>query len=223
MALKGSPMNEDVFHYLVDTFGGDKRDLLEKMKQPAEEAGLRMIMISELQADIVDVLIRTSGARRCLDIGTLFGFSAAVMARAVPEDGNVVTVERDPEAINVARQNFHALELHEKVEIKEGEAIDVIPRLEPERFDLVMVDADKQNYPKYLEEGIRLLRDGGLFLADNALAHGLVADESLEPGDDGYQTATAIREFNQDLADHPEVEATIIPAGDGLALGRYHS
>lgn len=219
MRKKITAVTETLFEYNVKLFASQERALLRRMARAANRAGIPLIMISEEQAKFLRVLLRAIGARRVLDVGTLFGYSAVVMAQALPPDGRVVSLESNPEHAEVARANVNSLGLDAKVEVRVSQALEAMKRMPDGSFDLVLIDADKPGYVNYLRESVRLVRDGGIIAADNAYAFGLVARQDLPVGHPDYQGVRAIRRFNRALAARRDVESVIVPVGDGLALG----
>lgn len=213
--MKSTPLTAPIYEYIVSLFGSRERDLLDEMSRRADRAGLPPIMISEDQARFLTVLLALARPKRILDVGTLFGYSAAVLALASPSS-RVVSLEIDARHAKVAEQNLRAAGLLGRVSVRLGPALESMKTLRKGTFDLVLIDADKENYPHYLDEAARLLRKGGLLLIDNAFAWGEVADEgaSARHGLD----VLAIRRTNEALASRKDFVATILPLGDGLAF-----
>ena len=144
-------------------------------------AQLPQIQVSDLQGGFLAVLARAIGARRVLEIGTLFGFSTILLARALPTDGRLVTLEFSPEHAEVARQNLGRAGLSDRVEVIVGPALESLPGVAERAdapFDLVFVDADKQNNPRYWDWALRLTRPGGTVVVDNVVRRGRVLDGS---------------------------------------------
>ncbi|MBI4499991.1 MAG: O-methyltransferase [Gemmatimonadetes bacterium] len=186
---------------------------LSAVSRRQEQAGLPAINISPTEGKVIGVLLRAVGARRALEIGTLGGYSGIWIARALGEPGRLVTIEMDQRHATFARRSFVEAGVGDRVEIHEGSARDILPRLK-EKFDAVFVDADKESYPFYYEQGMRLLRVGGLLLGDNAFRDGRVAHSG-----DRAPDVEAVREFNRLAANDPRLFATIIPVRDGLLVG----
>lgn len=216
--MKGSPMTEKLYEYVIDTFASDERKLLEKMAKRAQRSGLPMIMIAEDQARFLRILLPAIGAKRALDVGTLFGFSAAVMAKAMGAGGRVVSLELEPDTAAVAHANLEQLGLADRVEIQIGPAIKHMKQLDSHAFDFVLIDADKGGYVEYFHEALRIVRPGGIIAADNTLAWGRVADK---PGKRArFDEVRAIQRFNKHVAGNRKVEACLLPIGDGLLVAR---
>ncbi len=186
---------------------------LREIREGADRAGLPRIQLPPTTARTVQLLVRATGARRVLEVGTLAGYSATWIARALPDGGRLFTLEVSEDHARVARRSLKRARLLDRVEVCVGDAAVTMAQLGPDgSFDAVFLDADKERYPAYLEEGARLIRPGGILMADNAFWKGRV----LTPEDD--QTATLIHRFNELLASDSRFEATILPVGDGLAV-----
>ena len=189
-------------------------DCLRAIRARADEAALPQIQLPPATARAVQILLRASGARRVLEIGTLAGYSAVWIARALPRDGELLTLEIDPDRAAVARRSLADAGLADRVEVRVGDALDLMAALDPDPpFDAVFLDADKERYCDYMEQAARLVRRGGLFVADNAFWRGGV----LDPSGSG-ELAAHIHRFNERVAADPRFEATILPVGDGLMV-----
>lgn len=208
----------------VDDFFSEQLGLsdavLETVLSRSAKAGLPPINVTPNAGKLLHLLARLGRARRILEIGTLGGYSTIWLARALPPDGRLITLEADPAHAEVARANLEAAGLSDVVEVRLGKAIDTLPVLAAEGagpFDLVFIDADKPSNPTYVEWALRLTQPGSLILIDNVVRDGRVLD--AEPGEDviGVHRALAI------LADTPGVSATAIQTVggkgyDGLAI-----
>ncbi|MFI7384970.1 O-methyltransferase [Streptomyces sp. NPDC049813] len=170
-------------------------------------AGLPSISVSATNGKLLHLLARVQGARRVLEIGTLGGYSTIWLARALPADGSLVTLEYSPRHAEVARANLARAGLDKLVEVRVGPALDALPRLADEGavFDFVFIDADKVNNPHYLEWAVRLTRPGSVIVVDNVVREGQVIDAGSTRPD-----VTGTRAALQFLADHPKLEATAV-------------
>lgn len=194
---------------------------LEGALRGAVEGGLPEIQVSPGQGKLLSLLARLCGARRILELGTLGGYSTIWLARALPADGRLITLEYSPEHAAVARASLERAGLGAQVEVIVGAALETLPQLEARGegpFDMVFIDADKMNYPAYLEWSLRLTRPGSLIVADNVVRGGAVLDP--QPDD---LSAIGARAFNAALAAEPRVEAIVMQqvgakGHDGLAL-----
>jgi caffeoyl-CoA O-methyltransferase len=164
---------------------------------------------------LLSILARATGARRILEVGTALGYGAIWLARGAPE-ARVVTIETDPQRIVEARGYLERAGVAERVEIVEGAALDVLPRLQGP-FDLAYVDAVKKQYRRYLDLILPNLRVGGVVVCDNLLWKGHVAAPPDEDTEDD-ENADALRAFNGYLMIHPQLEAVVLPLGDGVGV-----
>jgi len=178
-----------------------------------EKAGLPPIQISPEEGKLIAVLLAAVGAKRVLEIGTLGGYSGVWIARSLGEQGKLTTLEIDPKHADVARKTFAEAGVAERVEIKLGAAREILPSL-TEKFDAIFIDADKEPLVTYFEWGLRLVRPGGLVIADNALWGGRVYDDAVDD-----EKTRAVREFNRRMATDPRVVGIIVPTHDGVAFG----
>ena len=186
-------------------------EVLTALRDAMRERSLPEIYISAMEGRFLQVLLRAVNARRVLEIGTLGGYSAIWMARALPDNGRLLSLELDPARADLAREYIDRAGLSGVVEVRTGDARAILAEFDDERFDVCFIDADKGGYPEYLTHAVRLVRPGGLILGDNALWSGKVAAEAAD--DD----TRAIQEFNRRLAG-PDFVATILPIRDGLAV-----
>jgi predicted O-methyltransferase YrrM len=192
----------------LESIAGTADPALEAGLAAAHAAGLPEIQVSPLQGKLLHLLARAIGARRILEIGTLGGYSATWLARALPPDGRLISLELEPTHAAVARANLDRAGVGGRVEIRVGPAIESLRGLAAERappFDLVFIDADKASYAEYLDGAIALAHPGTLVVADNVVRRGDVAD----PANPDPQV-TGVRRMNERLAAHPRVSATAI-------------
>jgi len=196
----------------VDRFVGEtivaEDEALRGAVEAAEVAGLPSIQVSPPQGKLLQLLVRMIGARRILEFGTLGGYSAILMARALPEDGRLITLEAKPEYAEVARRSIERAGVGDRVEVRVGAALEALPRLEEQGagpFDLVFIDADKVNTPNYFAWALGHTRAGGLIIADNVVRKGTLGD-----ADDPDEATKAQRRLHEMLAGEPRVSATTI-------------
>jgi predicted O-methyltransferase YrrM len=181
---------------------------LDAALEDAKAAGLPSISVSPAQGRLLHVLARALGARRILEVGTLAGYSAIWLARALPAGGRLITLEADPTHARVARANLARAGLDAVVEVREGRAAETMPRLVAEGadpFDLIFIDADKPGYADYLEWALELSRPGTLIVADTVVRKGEVADDASDD-----PNVLGARRFNARLAAEPRVRATVV-------------
>jgi predicted O-methyltransferase YrrM len=175
----------------------------------AEAAGLPPIQVSANQGRLLYLLTKISGARRVLEIGTLGGYSTTWFARALPDNGTVISLELDHKHAAVARRSIDRAGVGPRVTIEVGPAAETLQRLIRDRvpaFDLIFIDADKPGYLAYLDLSMQLSRPGTVILADNLIRDGGVLDEAVQE-----ENARAARAFNAKLAAQPRLESIIIP------------
>jgi predicted O-methyltransferase YrrM len=194
---------------------------LEAALVASAEAGLPAINVAPNQGKLLQLLAKLQGAKRILEVGTLGGYSTIWLARALPADGRLVTLEAVPKHAEVARANIARAGLADVVEVRLGPALELLPTLADEGFgplDLAFIDADKENNPEYFQWALRLSRPGSLIIVDNVVRGGSVIDAgSTDPDIQG------VRRFNDLLAAESRVEATAIQTVgakgyDGFAL-----
>ncbi|AIJ25459.1 O-methyltransferase [Amycolatopsis methanolica] len=178
--------------------------VLDDARAAAADAGLPPIAVSPAQGKLLHLLARMHGARSILEIGTLGAYSTIWLARALPPDGRLVTLEADRKHAQVAENNLDAAGFGEVVEVKVGKALDTLPSVEGP-FDLIFIDADKPNNPEYFRWALRLSRPGSVIIVDNVVRNGALADaDSTDP------TIVATREMHELIAAEPRVEATVV-------------
>jgi predicted O-methyltransferase YrrM len=209
-----------VDEYVVGLFLDDDatwRDALER----SAAAGLPDIQVSPVQGAFLGILVRATGARRVLEIGTLGGFSTMFLARALPPGGAVVSLEMDGDHAAVARANLEEARLSDRVEIVLGDGHATLERFRREGvepFDFVFIDAEKEGYVRYLEEVLPLCRAGAMIVADNVVRKGEVTDASSSD-----PRVTGARGFNARIAAEPTLDAIVLQTvgskgHDGLAV-----
>jgi predicted O-methyltransferase YrrM len=201
------PLWTAVDHYINEML--IPRDpLLEAALRAAAEAGLPQIQVSPPQGKLLHILVRSLSARRILEIGTLGGYSTIWMARALPTDGHVLTLEAEAKHAEVARANFARAGLTDRIEVRLGAALDSLPRVAAENrgpFDFIFIDADKSNITEYFNWALRLCRPGSVILVDNVIRDGKVIDDDSDDPD-----VQGVRRFNVRLAEESRVSATEI-------------
>jgi predicted O-methyltransferase YrrM len=206
--------------YIADLFIGSD-PVLEQALADSAAAGLPAIAVAPHEGRLLMLLARAIAARRILEIGTLGGYSTIWLARALPNDGRLITLEFDPKHAAVAQANIARAGLAGVVDVRVGRAIDTLPQIQAEGgapFDLVFIDADKQGYVDYLEWSLELSRPGALIIADNVIRDGKVLDANSEDS-----LVQGVRHFNEVLAADSRVIATAFQSVgtkgyDGMAV-----
>lgn len=206
--------NNALSDYISRTFAKED-DTLARVRQQIPELGLPEIMLQAEEAAFLQLLVAASRAQRIIEIGSLGGYSGIWMARALPEKGKLITIEINPEHAEVARRHFELAGLAGKVELREGNAREVLPTLSDQSpFDMLFIDADGRGYTDYLDWAFQNLRTGGVVAAHNAFAYGgQVIDENSTD-----EVVRARQKFNQRLSSDPRLISTIFPAGDGMSI-----
>jgi predicted O-methyltransferase YrrM len=163
------------------------------------------------------MIVRLTGARRCLEIGVFTGYSSLAVALALPPDGELVALDVSEEYTDVARRYWAEAGVADRVRLHLAPALETLDRLVAagETFDLAFIDADKANYPAYFEQALALLRPGGVILIDNVLFHGRVIDPEAKDPD-----TEAIRRLNASLHHDERIDLALIPIGDGVTIAR---
>jgi caffeoyl-CoA O-methyltransferase len=205
--------------YIEERFA-PRDEALEAAVRESRRSGLPEIQVSPNEAKLLQLLAEMVGARRILEVGTLGGYSAIHFGRALPDDGTLISLEIDQRHAEVARENVERAGLSGKVEIRVGDARELLASIAEEGegpFDVVFIDADKEGYPEYLEWALKLTRPGSLILGDNTVRGGSILDPQ-----DG--SARATNEFNERIAGDPRLSAILLPILreriDGLTIAR---
>ncbi len=201
-------------------------EVLDDTLTAGVDAGIPQIQVSPTQGKLLYLLALAVGAKNILEVGTLAGYSAIWMARALPADGRLITLEVDPDNARVARSSIRRAGLDDRIDVRIGSAMETLPILQTEGagpFDFVFVDADKQNNPGYVAWALRLARPGTVIVVDNIVRHGALIDQSSQ--DESVRGVRAMFEF---IASEPRLEATALQTvgskgHDGFALLRVKS
>jgi len=209
--MKGVPLNEELYNYIVDTFA-EEDEILRNVVKSTSENDLPLIHISPENGKFLYMLAKMIGARRIIEVGTLAGYSTIWMARALPEDGKLITLEVDERHASVAQENFNKAGLASKIGLIRGDASETLRKMKDERFDFAFIDADKISYPLYFELVLPMMNKGGIIAADNALRDGEVVKSNPDEGTRGVQI------YNKMTASDPRVVSLLIPISDGLTI-----
>ncbi len=168
-----------------------------------------------VQGAFLQWISATLGAKEILEIGTFTGYSAICLARGMAKDGQLITIEKNEELEDIAQRYFTKAGLQDRIQQHIGDAAALIPTLDTD-FDLVFLDADKKQYPLYLEQIVPKIKKGGILIADNVLWNGKVV-EPLKPND---KDTAGVLKFNQMVQNHPDLENVLLPLRDGLMMAR---
>ena len=213
--MSQNPTPADVDEFLDDTVLLDD-PVLSAALADSDAAGLPKIAVSPQQGKFLSLLAAATGARRILEIGTLGGFSTIWLARGAGPAGHVTTLEYEPKHAEVARANLDRAGLSDRVEVLVGAALDSLPNVTGP-FDLVFIDADKENNPSYLEWAVKLTHPGSMIVVDNVIREGAI----LSPGDDPVLVGT--RKVLELMGEHPQLDTAVLQVvgakhWDGLAF-----
>ncbi len=193
------------------------KDLL-KIKEQALEKNIPIIMDDTLE--VVDKILTEIKPKRILEIGTAVGYSAICFSEYLESDGKIDTIERDKERIIEAKTNIEKMGLSDKINIYEGDAVEILPTLN-EKYDVVFIDAAKGKYPFFLKEALRMIKPSGIILADNILYKGYVMSDYNK-----HKQRTAVRnlrEYVKEVTENPNIDTEILEVGDGLAVSKILS
>ena len=205
--------------YIVSLFAPED-ELLGALREEADRTGLPPTAISADAGRFLQVLLRSIGAKRVLEVGTLGGYSAIWMARALPPDGVIVTLEREERHATLARRYITRAGLASVVDVRQGRALDILPSLDGQEFDLVSLDADRAPIATYYDWAMRLVRVGGMIVAHNVLLGGRVADQASRTDDEDLR---AVRAFNARVAGDHRATSILVPAYDGFIVAVVNS
>lgn len=209
---------DSLYDYLFSVSVRDTPLLKSLRDETALDAMARMQIAPE-QGQFMALLVKLTGARRIIEIGTFTGYSSLCMALAMPDDGKIVCCDISEEWTQVARRYWHAAGVEHKIDLQLAPAFETLNLLfdagQAEAFDIAFLDADKSNYPAYFENCLALVRPGGLIMVDNTLWSGRVADPAVNDAD-----TLAIRAFNASLKNDDRVDFSLLPMADGLTLIR---
>jgi predicted O-methyltransferase YrrM len=211
MSKSSTPVDEALFGFVAaHTIQED--DFLRDLRLASLRAGLPEIHIAPEQAAFLRLALQAARAKQVVEVGTLGGYSAIAMARALPADGRIITLELEPQHAAFAREWIAKSDQRGKIEVRLGNALDTLPALAAESADAVFLDADKERYVDYLRQSMRLLRRGGLLFADNVLADGEIATGTSAK-------VQALRAFLDAARAMPNLHSVIVPLGDGCLFG----
>jgi caffeoyl-CoA O-methyltransferase len=211
-------VDERLAEYL-DEINRSETDVQRRLRDDTANMPQGGMQIGANQGAFMGFLVRLIGARRAIEIGTFTGYSALSVAAALPPDGKLICCDVSEEWTGIARRAWAQAGLDSKIELKLGPAAQTLDRLIAEgrsgSFDFAFIDADKENYDRYYEQCLVLVRKGGLIAVDNVLWNGAVADP-----EDKDETTTAIRALNLKMRNDSRIDYSLIPVGDGMALAR---
>jgi len=203
--------------YCIDHSARPSHLNAELFDKTHETQDMPQMLVGEMEASFLGFLIRSASVKRVLEIGTFTGYSALAMAADLPEDGELITLDVDPNSVKLAKEFWDRAPWGRKIQSVLGPALETIPKLQGQ-FDLVFIDADKENYKNYLDLILPRLSGNGMVVVDNVLWSGKVVEGS-KYDDHSPSTATkALREFNDYIKGRGDLYATMLPVRDGLYL-----
>ena len=193
------------------------KEELEKIKEKALDEHIPIIMDDTLE--VIDKVLKETKPKKILEIGTAVGYSAMCFSEYLQDGGKIDTIERDEERLAQARENIIKVGVQEKINIIEGDAVEILPNLN-DKYDMIFIDAAKGKYPFFLKESLRMLNENGVIFADNILYKGYVMSDYNK-----HKQRTAVRNLREYIAkvtNNPELETEILEVGDGLAITKKH-
>ena len=188
---------------------------LEKIKQKALEEHIPIIMDETLE--VIEKYLNKNKPNRILEIGTAVGYSAICFTQFLAENGVIDTIERETDRVEEAKKNIKLAEVEDKINIYEGDAVEILPTLK-NQYDVVFIDAAKGKYPFFLKEALRMINKEGIIFADNILYKGYVMSDYNK-----HKQRTAVRnlrEYIKEVSENPNLETEILEVGDGLAVSK---
>ncbi|UVL82641.1 class I SAM-dependent methyltransferase [Pseudomonas sp. B21-028] len=218
MTARTLNLDDALYQYLLDV-SLRETPLQRRLRDETQALPMARWQIAPEQGQFLALLVKLTGARRLLEVGTFTGYSALCMASALPQDGSLICCDIPGDYNAVALRYWREAALAERIELRLAPALETLDDLERQgqgdTFDLIFIDADKANYPAYLECALRLLRRGGLVMFDNTLWSGRVLETQPQSED-----TRAIQALNRALKDDRRVDLSLLPLGDGLTLCR---
>ena len=215
--IKSLEINERLEKYISD-HSYDLHPVQNEILNHNKSLGdVKKMQISVTQAYFFQFFIKTNNIKNILEIGTFTGYSALSMGLAIPKDGNITSLDINKETSEAAKNFFKKANLDKKVKVILGPAMNTLKKLKDDKkiFDMIFIDADKENYKNYYDLSLELVKKNGFILVDNVLWHGDVADPNKND-----RLTNIIREFNSFIKKDDRVEKTILPLGDGVTVCR---
>ena len=211
-------LDEKLYDYLL-TVSLREAPILKRLREETDKLAEAGMQISPDQGQFMALLLKLIGANRVIEIGTFTGYSALVMAMALPDDGKIICCDKSDEWTSMARRYWKEAGVESKLDLRLGNALETLDSLietgHANKFDFAFIDADKVNIPNYFERCLTLLRQGGLIAVDNVLWGGSVINPEKQDDD-----TVAIRAFNKQIKQDDRVDISLVPIGDGLTLAR---
>ena len=218
MSKRSISLTDSLYDYLL-AVSLREPEVLRRLRDETGNLPESRMQIAPEQGQFMALLARLTGARRCIEVGVFTGYSSLVLALALPDDGRILACDVSDEWTSVARRYWAAAGVAHKIDLRLAPALETLGGLlaagDAGSYDFVFLDADKENYLRYYELALELLRPGGLIVADNTLWSGRVVDPANDEA-----TTVALRQFNEYLHRDERVDLSLVPVGDGLTLAR---
>ena len=210
-------INEALVQYLQSVGYREDKIITELENETLKLGSVSQMQIAKEQGQFLEMITKISNAKNCLEIGRFTGMSTLFLARGQPETGKIVTVDNSDEFLSLAKKYWELDNMSSKIESIIGDGVEVMQSMidRQQSYDLIFIDADKNNYPNYYELSLNLLVSNGIIIIDNMLWHGDVADENKQDS----QTKT-IRDLNLKIQNDKRVEFSLLPLSDGLSFIR---
>ena len=218
MTNRSLDLTDRVYDYLLEVSLREP-PVLARLREETAEIPLAIVQIAPEQGQFMRLLVQLLGAKRCIEVGTFTGYSALSVALGLPADGQIIACDVSVDFTEIASRYWAEAGVADKVDLRLGPALETLDTLlkegAGEGFDFAFIDADKENYERYYDLCLQLIRPGGLIAVDNVLWNGSVADPQKTDAD-----TQAIRALNEKLRDDERVDISMVPIGDGLTLAR---
>ena len=210
-------INEALVQYLQSVGYREDKIITELENETLKLGSVSQMQIAKEQGQFLEMITKISNAKNCLEIGRFTGMSTLFLARGIPDSGKIVTVDNSDEFLSLAKKYWELDKMSSKIESIIGDGVEVMQSMidRQQSYDLIFIDADKNNYPNYYELSLKLLVSNGIIIIDNMLWHGDVADETKQDS----QTKT-IRDLNLKIQNDTRVEFSLLPLSDGLSFIR---
>ena len=219
MSNQSIGLSDPLYQYLLANSVREP-EILVKLRAETAQHPLVNMQISPEQGQLMGLLVRLIGAKKCLEVGVFTGYSSLVVALNLPDDGQIIACDVSDEFTSIARRYWQEAGVSNKINLHVAPALETLDRLiangESSTFDFAFIDADKNNYGAYYDRCFQLVRQGGLILVDNVLWYGRVADPAM----DNDKRTQAIKQINQQIYHDDRVQISLIPIGDGLTIAR---
>ncbi len=219
MPNQSSSLSENLYQYLLANSVREP-EILIKLRTETARHPLVNMQISPEQGQLMGLLVKLIGAKKCLEVGVFTGYSSLIVALNLPEDGKIIACDVSEEFTTIARKYWELSGVRAKIDLHIAPALETLDRLlsdgESGTLDFAFIDADKDNYPTYYDRCFQLVRQGGLILVDNVLWGGKV----VEPAMDEDKTTLAIKQLNQQIYHDDRVQISLLPMRDGLTIAR---